>query len=580
MTESVSPTRARIAALLVATLVVVACGGDDDSEGVGDDSPAEADDASESSDDASASADGGSDLDVDSEADDQAAEDASDDAEEHVLVIAQPSDIGAIDPVSVIDDVTHELVMNIYEGGVQLRPAETPIGEVAVSADPDPGLFESWTISDDGLTYTFKLREGVMFHNGTEMTAEDAAYSFNRALGTPAGGQWVMNNIVKTTSEMTVLGDYEFQLTADEPSAIAVEIMFADTLAILDKESVEPHATEADPWATEWLSENISPGTGPYVLRSRVPGEELVLEAFDDYWGGRPAYDRIIWKIVPSAAERLTLLKAGSVDIAMGLTPQQVADVQADDDLQVFDGPSFRQTAIGLHAGIEPLDDLTLRQAISFAVDYQDIIDNVYLGGASRSYGPLPAGSALALGPDEIGYTYDPERAAALVGESSYDGETLTISYNNAVTAHQDIAVRVQAQLTDLGLNVELEPLNNTVFDERLNGKDLQIWIRDVLSWVVDPNFVMGLFYECDQFFNWTAYCDESVDAALDAGWVTTDPDERFEVFAEAQRTVVDGAPWVWIAQANLQVAAANDVTGWVTPQNLIPIYRYLEPTS
>ncbi len=497
---------------------------------------------------------------------------------EKVLTIATANDITGVDPAYVIDDQTHELVTNIYDVGIGLGEERTAAGLVRSSARPVPEAFDRWTKSDDGLTYRFHVREGMTFHDGSPVTPDDVAFSYNRLLGTNSGGRWAMNNIIKNSKPVRVEGQYVVMHT-DAPSVLATQMLFADTFAILDREDVEKHATKDDPWAERWLAKNIGNASGPYMLESHVKDQELVLRAYDGYWAGKPAYDRVVWKIVPSGAERLSLLKAGVVDMAMGLTPQQIASLKGTEGITISDGPTYRETAIGMHNDMAPFDDVKVRQAVSYGIDYQDIIDNVYEGSAVRSAGPVPAGSPFAV-PDDWAYQYDPEKAKALLREAGYDGTPVRLAYNNDNAANQDVVVRVKDQLSQIGMKVELVPYNNAVYDEKFGRKEFQMWIRDLLAWIPDPDYIFDLFFKCENLFNYVNYCDRDVDRAIDVGWGIFDHDERYELFSAAQRRMIDAAPWVFISQANFQVAMRDDVTGFITPQNLIPVYKHLRPAS
>ncbi|HET6449098.1 MAG TPA: ABC transporter substrate-binding protein [Conexibacter sp.] len=497
---------------------------------------------------------------------------------EKVLTIATANDITGVDPAYVVDDQTHELVANVYDIGIGLGEAQTDFGPVMSSSRPVPRAFDRWSISKDGLTYTFHVRQGMKMHDGTLVTPSDVAYSYNRLLGTNSGGRWATNNILKDTKPFRVEGENVI-MHADRPSVLATQMLFADTFAIVDKEDVEKHATRADPWAERWLSKNLANASGPYILESHTKDQELVLRAIKDYWAGPPAYDRIVWKIVPSGAERLSLLKAGAVDMAMGLTPQQIASLRGTDGITISDGPTYRQTAMLINTTRPVLGDLKLRQAISYGINYDDIIANSYSGAAVRSNGPVPSGSPFGL-PADAGYAYDGDRAKQLLGESGYDGTPISIIYSNDSVALGDVAVRVKSQLEALGIKIRLEPLNNAVYDERQARGKFDMLIDDILAWIPDADYLAELFYKCDAFFNLTKFCDRSVDKAIEDGWSITDHDKRYALFEDAQNKINAQATWVYFLQSNFQVAMRDSVTGFVTPQNVIPIYYNLKPAA
>jgi peptide/nickel transport system substrate-binding protein len=506
-------------------------------------------------------------------------ESGGDEGGENVLTIAAPNDLTSLDPAFIIDDQTHELVANVYDIGIGLGPTQTEVGEVLTSQTPEPEAFEKWTKSKDGLKYTFTLRKGMKFHSGAEVTASDVAYSYNRLLHTESGGKWAMENIIKDTKPVKATNKYTVVMEPDAPSTLATQMLFADTFAIVNQKDVEAHSTKADPWAEKWLSHNVADSSGPYIMTDYVKGQEIVLESFKEYWKGEPAYDKVIVKIVPSSAERLSLLQAGTVDMAEGLTPQQIDSIKNTPGITVSDGPTYRQTAIPLNTERKPLDDEKLRQAMSYGVNYDEIIESVYKGSAVRSIGPVPTGSPFALKSDE-GYEFEPKKAEELLSESSYDGSEIHLLFNTEEPINEEVAVRVQNQLNAVGINVKLEPQSNTVFEEKEANKDYDMFLGSILAWIPDPDYIMNLFYECENLFNYSNYCNRNVDKAIEEGWGIFDFNKRYALFEKAQQEEIEAAPWIWIAQANFQLAMKDSVTGFITPQNLIPLYIHLKPSA
>ena len=244
---------------------------------------------------------------------------------------------------------------------------------------------------------------------------------------------------------------------------------------------VAENATDDDPWATEFLNREAPNPSGPYELVSHTPDQEVVFEACDDFYLGAPAYDRIVWRIIPSPAERVQLLMAGVIDVAIGLGTQEFAALEGADGVQVIRVPSKSMAYIGMNNSIAPFDHPQMRQAVSYAVDYDDILQERLPGDTQRLWGPLPNGSLYSLG-DEIGYSHDPEQAAQLLESSSYDGSTVTLSIDSARAEHELIAVRVQAALREAGIDVEIESLPSAVFAERKAGKQLQMFVDEVVG--------------------------------------------------------------------------------------------------
>jgi len=346
---------------------------------------------------------------------------------------------------------------------------------------------------------------------------------------------------------------------------------------------VEANATEDDPWATEYMSANVDNPSGPYRLVSRIPDQEVVFEARDDFWAGRPAYDRVVWKIIPSPAERVQLLQAGVIDVAIGLGTEEFNALEGSDGVVVARFPSKNMAYMGMNNLTYPFDDQMVRQAVSYAVDYDDILENVYKGDAARLYGAIPNGSPVSLG-SEVGYTRDLAKAQELLDASSYDGSTVTLSISNAKAEHQLIAVRVQAHLREIGMDVQIQTLTPAVFAARKvttePDQELQMTVDELLAWIDDPNYQLSLTLESGVFGNYADYSNDRVDEIITDGWGEQDPAARAAMFQEAQRIISENAPWVFLAQPDFKIAMRDHVDGYALYPNEIPRFADLRPAS
>ena len=546
-------SRSRVLALFgAAALLVAACGGEDTS---------------------TSAPDGGS-------TSTEAPAPAPEAEEETVLTVAINGDVETFDPCCANFINSHYGLLMVYEVPVIHPTIEVGGAQIGNPDDLEGLYFESWEVADDGVTYTVKVREGLTMHDGTPINAETVRYMIERNLDTPGGGNWLLRNIAFVTTPPTVLSEYELQVVADQPSPMTMQSFYMSSSAAIDSEVVAANASDEDVWATEFFQRNVVNGSGPYKLVSRIPDQELVFEAFDDYWRGRPAYDRVVFKIVPSAAERVQLLRSGAVDVALGLGTAEFEALAGTEGVQIVQSPSANMVYIGMGNEVEPFTNKALRQAISYAVDYEDILTNVYQGDARRLPGPVNTSSPFSIG-DEIAYERDLEKAEALLAEAGYGGETLTLSIDSSRSEHELIAVRVQAALREAGINVEIEQLTPAVFAERKVGEDrLGMFVDETLPWIDDPNYSFSLTLECGVFGNYAQYCNERVDEIIAEGWVEPSQERRLELFAEAQRLIVDDAPWVFLAQPNYKIAMRDTVEGYVHYPNEIARIAQLRPAS
>ena len=500
--------------------------------------------------------------------------------EELVLVVGVPGDIETLDTCCANFIRAHEALELVYEPPVLHRTVEQNGALIGAAGDLLPHYFESWEAHPDGLTYTIKVRPGVTFDDGTEVTAETVRFMTERNLNTPGGANWLLRNIAFINDPPEVLDKYTLRFTSTEASPMVMEHFYMTSSAIIDPQLVEKYATEDDPWAMEHFSRNVENASGPYRIVSRTPDQEVVFEKRDNYYGDPPAYDKIIWKIIPSNAERVQLLKAGVIDVAIALGTEDFAALEGAEGVTVQRFPSKNLAYMGMGNKLAPFDDKTVRQAVSYAVDYDDILANVYKGEAQRLYGPIAPGSYSSLG-DSIGYTRDLAKAQELLDSSSYDGSPVVLSIDAAKGEHELIAVRIQAHLADIGMDVEIEKLTSPVYAERKVGENrLQMFIDEGLPWIDDPNYTLSVFLLSGVFGNYSQYENERVDQIINEGWGILDRDARAATFEEAQRIIVDEAPWAFLALPDYKIAMRDTVTGFVLYPNAIPRLAGLRPAN
>lgn len=490
------------------------------------------------------------------------------------LTIAIPDDIQTLDTCCANFIRANTALAQIYDSPV-IHP-KVAAGEdgtmVGDAAKIEGVTFESWTASPDGRTYTIKVRKGLKFHDGSDVTAQDLAYMIERQLGTKGGGNWLMTNIAFLTKKPKVVDDSTLEITTDAASQLTMQSFYMTSSGAIDPEVVKRNATAEDPWAEKWMAKNEANGSGPYVLKEWTPDQQVVFEAFPGYWRGKAKIDRIVWKIVPSAAERVNLLRSGTVDMAEGLGTEEFQALQGAQGVKIVKAPSLNMAYVGMHNKQAPFDDQAVRQAVSYAVNYDEILQTVYRGDARRAYGPIPSGSQFSL-EDQIGYKTDAAKAKDLLGSAGYTGKPVALSIDSSRAEHQQIAVRVQAALKAVGMETQIEQLTPAVFAERKAGKKLQMFVDEMLPWIDDPDYELSLTLQCGVFGNYTDYCNKDVDQIINDGWTERDAAKRKTMFEQAQRTIVEEAPMVFLAQPDFKLAMREHVQGYVHYINEIPRY-------
>lgn len=500
----------------------------------------------------------------------------------NVLVVGISGEHGNFDPCIGGSPWTTEIVSAVYETPVGYR-LERIDGHWMQAIDDvngwQPLLAEKVEVSEDGRTYTFHLRRGVRFYpSGNEMTAKDWLYSWERQLSEPELGWCRFQNKEASISgidAIEILDDYTVRITTDQPNPRTLPFMRFQMFSILDSETVKQHATEEDPWATEWLSQNTA-GTGPYYIASMDPGNELVLQANPYYWGEPPHFSTVIIKIIPETSTRLALLARGDLDIATNIPFRLAESFGRNPGVKVLSVPSGNRVYIGFRVDEAPYDNLALRQAIAYAVPYDDIIQFVYHGFARR-YDSFVLPEIPGYSGAGFDYDLDLEKAKERLAASGIDlSQRLTLFYNAAVPEHREIAVLLQDYLGRIGLRVDIQALPAADFTSRIFAKEASFFIQGGISWIDDPSTIVGLWMETGAAGNFTGFSNEEVDR-LQREWQFQPPSpERNAVYEHIQAIYNSELNVIYLALTDHVVLMRHDIEGFVLYKDTGIRYRDL----
>jgi peptide/nickel transport system substrate-binding protein len=353
-----------------------------------------------------------------------------------------------------------------------------------------PVLATSWTVNADQSVYVFHLRHDVPFHTGRCcMTADDVRYSIARTVSASLGMSYLFARFLsKPLDQIKVVDPYtiEFDLGRSQPMFLgAIASQYAGN--ILDAQALRAHATKADPWAHNWATSHDA-GTGPYMLNSWVRDQQLVLTKFAKYWGGwsGPHFSTVIESIVPDGVTRREEIERGKADITTNLTPQDYNALKTNPAVQV----EVHQTTniyylIMTESG--PLASPYARQALSYAFPYDAMINGVLRGYAQRSYGPLGS-SVLGYDPNMFHYTTDLEKAKALLAKAGIkQGTTLTFAYS--VDQLGQAGLLLQAQLSQLGITLKVEHLDESAFNAIFYGSEPASKRPNIMGYAWYPDY-------------------------------------------------------------------------------------------
>lgn len=486
-------------------------------------------------------------------------------AGESVLTIAVASDPASMDHDYItFDTVGLSLHKNIYPFMIDYAAKEVAGAFTQDTTDVIPVYAESFETTDNGKTWILKIRKGIKFPSGNELTAKDVKWSKDRAFVAQGNVFGVYRMIGLTKPEQVeIVDDYTVKFTQEYASPLSEHIQII-SLFIFDSEEMEKHATADDPWAKEWASRN-STGGGAYNVASWQPGGELVLEANPQYPLGAPGVDKIRLVVIPSSANRRLQLEKGDVDIALDLTRRDIEDLKKNSNLTVFSIPNNEFWHIPLDVSQPPFDNKLVRKAIAYAIPYDQIIQGVFHGDARASTSPVPLDMP---GHTDKGYpyTYDLDKAKELLKQAGMEnGFSTKLAIDQANEEQEQIAILVQSELKKINIDIEIEKLDPATFNDRRAKKTVPMQIAAGQMWVNDVYYLMGTSLTEGGFLNYAHYNNPAVQEIYEKTGQLTDEAERLKLFEQLQVDILaDDVPWIMLAQPNFNVPMAQGVGGWM----------------
>lgn len=513
------------------------------------------------------------------------------------LVHAIPADSGSLDPADLRGAQDHEVIANVYERLLKFKFNEQKDGTLL--ADPsqvEPQLAESWTV--DGPVITFKLRQGVKFHQtDNPLTAEDVRYSFERLVSMPANGRNQAGIAGLYKADQVVAVDPQtvritFADSEGVPTAVPVALvsMRFNQFAIIDSVEVKKHVTPEDPWANAWLMKNLA-STGPYYIASRNLGQQLELKAVPNHWSGKqPAFETVIRRVTGNA-DLVSLVKGGVVDYAAeGLTGRQY-DALAAAGLPVLHGNTPTILRVSMALDKEPFTDPRVRQAMLYAMPVDKIIKTALSGRGKRAiclYNPEDPTCVNSYAK----YIFDPNRAKSLLAEAGKPGVTFDLWYTSSVPYYHDIAILIADSLKSIGVTANLKPMPTLplldLVRARINGIDQSMsgmYLTENVIWLNDPttltNSSIATKSPAAGTNNWARFSDPEVDMLHVKYRNSSDIPARMAAYKAIQEKVTESAstmnPLIVLGRT---IAVNPRVTAVTFSQDPYARYRYMKPKN
>ena len=482
------------------------------------------------------------------------------------LIFGRGGDSVALDPGIVTDGESLKIAQQVFDTLLSYEPGSTKV---------QPSLAESWEVTEDGLTYTFKLRQGVKFHDGTDFNAEAVVFNFER-WGNP-GSEYKFegdsfdyydsmfgSEESRVIKEVTAVDEHTVQFTLNQPQAPFLQNIAMSSFGIASPTAVKEKTTN-------FKSEPV--GTGPFVFKEWKRNDSITLEKNPDYWQeGLPKLNKVIVRSIPDNTARFNALQNGEIDIMEDLNADDLTVLESNANLQKIERPSFNVGYVGFNTKKKPFDDKKVRQALNHAVNKQAIVDAFFGGSAQVAKNPLPP--TLWGYNDEIqDYAYDPEKAKALLAEAGHpDGiaETLTF-YAMPVSRPympdgRKVAEAIQADLEKIGVTVSIQsPEWATYLDDLKVGEKDDLYM---LGWTGDngdpDNFIYTLLdKDTIPGNNRSFYVNEELHTILVEAQKEVDQDKRAELYKQAQVIIKEDAPWIPLVHTTPLMAASSNLKGY-----------------
>lgn len=457
---------------------------------------------------------------------DAAQGEAADSEYKDTLVYALNTDVQSLDPQIQNDTTSEQVVKMLYNTLLKFEDDGTVVGDLA----------ESWSVSEDKLTWTFNLKQGVKFHNGKELTSADVKATFDRALNAEAGGLRT-TEIIKMFTAVEAPDPYTVTITTDGPYGPMESLMCNMSLGIMDADYIEQYGLDL---GTSAEGEN---GTGPFKVVSWERDQEIVVERFDDYFGTPAKLQTVVYTIIPEAASRVIALETGEVDVIDKPTDEDLARLEADtENFTVLRKPTISQRLFRFGCNDPIISNTKVRQAIVYAIDRQAIIDALFTGSAYPSTAPL---APVTFGYSNLGeIEQDLELAKSLLAEAGYpDGFDTKIVTTERYQNGIELAEIISQQLAEIGINAEIEVWEWSALSASWNGITADEFDQPIFIMGAGPSMrdadggLRGLYTTSETGLNdrnYGFYSNAEVDALIEQGMQETDQQKRVEIYKEA----------------------------------------------
>lgn len=476
----------------------------------------------------------------------------------NILNVGQTAEPKSLDPQAVTATNDFRILMNLYDGLVRFKPGTLEV---------EPALATDWSISENGLTYTFNLRQGVTFHDGTPFNAEAVVFTFERMLNE--------EHPFHDTGPFPLAFFFSAVEAVSAPDPATVVFQLKEPFAPFLSNLAHPTGLIVSPAAVEKYGKDFGRnpvGTGPFRFEEWKPNVKVVASRYNDYWGGAPELEAVVFRPIADGNARVSEMLSGKIDVMVEVPPDSLSLFVNDPAYAVHKAAGPHLWFVILNTREGPFSDHRVRLAANLAIDKKAIIEEVLKGRAEIAAGPIPSAFGWANDGSVDPYPYDPERARELVREAGAEGARLTFYVAEGGSGMLDpvaMATAIQADLQAIGLNARIETYEWNTFLANVNPGLAGKADMAEMAWMTnDPDTLPYLALRTGAApehggFNSGYYSNPEVDALLEKARRETDQKERGRLYNEIQRIVHEDVPWIFVANWKQSAVTSATVEGF-----------------
>jgi peptide/nickel transport system substrate-binding protein len=483
-----------------------------------------------------------------------------------MLLVAGPRTPESLDQEYPPTEASHEARRNIYERllSYEMKPGEN--GVMVENFDKLKGaLAESWETAPDKSSITFHLRKGVKSYAGNTLTADDVMWTFERGWNLKATFRWYMTQVLKITdfnAAFKKIDDQTVKVTLPGPSPLIERLWVDNDLGIIDSVEIKKHITPDDPWASRWLASH-SASFAPYQVTKYSPGQEVIYESNKNYYRGAPKLTRIIFREMPTSANRLAALQAGAVDVAEWLAPREQATLEKMPGVKVWKVYGNYIQRVEMNNTSAPFDNEKVRQALNYAVPRDQILKSVFYGTARLTKSPVSE-IYPAYTDKYYNYSENLDKARALLKEAGLEkGFKTQLGYPTGDQTEEELAIILKTAFSKIGVDVELQKLPAATLVERYSKGTIPMYFYRDMAIVPDAGYVTNLWLNSASLINYSHYKNAEVDKLINDSLSITDEAKRKTSMERVQQLVMEQSPWVFLINPGYQLATRANVKGY-----------------